>query len=204
MRRAARHTLLCTAVATAALVLTACSDSPPASNPPAPNVPTAAPPTTTAAALPKSERGLTIKQVGQPAGWTTADGSTQEVTFVIDKITVDPKCEASYSQKPENGHFVRVDIRAETTTAMETNAGYAISPSEWAVVGPDGVTESSVASGPSFSCLRSSDMFPTDPLTPASKYRGSIVLDTRSTSGTLTFRPGFFGGSGGWEWRFGA
>ena len=69
---------------------------------------------------------------------------------------------------------------------------------EWSVVGPDGLTESSAATGSAFMCLDEDELLPTSPFTPASKYRGSIVLDSKSTSGALLFRPSSW--PPGWEW----
>lgn len=70
------------------------------------------------------------------------------------------------------------------------------------MIGPDGVTEDAVATGPAFGCLDQAEQLPVDPFSPSSKFRGSLVLDTRSDSGTLVFRPGV--GGAGWEWGFGA
>lgn len=38
-------------------------------------------------------QGRIPKKLGEAAGFTTADGTTQVVTFSIDKIAVDPKCD---------------------------------------------------------------------------------------------------------------
>ncbi|WP_181780793.1 hypothetical protein [Pseudonocardia pini] len=43
-----------------------------------------------------------------------------------------------------------------------------------------------------------------DSLSPASKYRGAVVLDSANSSGTLIFRPNFTDDDGGWEWAYGA
>ena len=75
-----------------------------------------------------------------------------------------------------------------------------ITPHQWSVVGPDGVTESAIATGAAFTCLESSEQLPVEQFTPSSKYRGKIVLDTASASGVLLFRPGIT--NGGWEWSF--
>ncbi len=70
-------------------------------------------------------------------------------------------------------------------------------------MGQDGLTESSLATGPSFGCLDRSMSLP-DSLSPASKYRGAVVLDSANSSGTLIFRPNFTDDDGGWEWAYGA
>jgi hypothetical protein len=185
------------------VVLAACSapapSTPQLNVPPAPEVPASAPaaPATPAGIL--SERGNVVKQLGEVAGF----GPTQDdivVTFAIDKITVDAKCTAQYSQKPEHAHFVTLDVRAETKPTMPNDRGYSINPFEFSTIGADGITEQSLTTGAAFTCLDTSEQFPAN-LSPGSKYRGSIVLDTKNPSGVLVYRPGFMLG-GGWEWNY--
>ena len=186
------------------VVLAACSA--PATSTPQLNVPPAsegAPATPAAPATPVgdvSERGNVKKQPGEVAGF----GPTQDnivVTFAIDKITVDAKCTSSYPQKPENGHFVKLDVRAETKPTMPTDRGYSINPFEFTTVGADGITEQSLTTGAAFTCLDQSEQFPAT-LNPGSKYRGALILDTKNPSGVLVYRPNFMLG-GGWEWEYG-
>jgi hypothetical protein len=177
------------------------------STPPAtPNVPLA-PSATAVATAPTpspfgpsetSPRGLLVKQVGQPAGFTNPAGEIT-ATFVLDKIAVDANCTSEFSQEPQNGHFIRLDFRVETTSAAKPEDFLSINPFSWSIVDPDGITESSVTSGQSYSCLKSDEQLSTGPFTPASKYRGSIVLDSKNTSGILMFRPA---PTVGWEWTF--
>lgn len=146
-----------------------------------------------------SDRGNVIKKVGE----TAAFGPTQDnlvVSFVVDKITVAAKCPGQFAQKPEHGHFVRLDVRAETKPAMPANLGYSISPFDFSTDGPDGVTEQSLSTGPTYGCVDPSAQFPST-LNPGSKYRGAIILDTANPSGVLVYRPGFMAG-GGWEWSY--
>jgi hypothetical protein len=187
------------------LLLAACGQTP-AQPPPMPNIPLAttvatpspAPTTSPFGPAEKSSRGLLIKKVGQPAGFTNQSGAIT-ATFVVDKITVNGKCTNKYAQKPEHGHFVIVEMRVETTSNLSPDEYLSISPSEWSIVGPDGVTESSLGTGPAYSCLDQKDQFPGQQFTPASKYRGTLALDTANTSGNLLYRPL---GGGGWEWTF--
>lgn len=178
----------------ATLLLTACQGT---ASAPVVNVPTSSPSQASVPTAPSSVRGNLIKHVGETAAWGTDDS----VSYVVDKITVDPRCNSGFASRPENGHFVRLDIRVETTVTMPVDQGYSINPYDWKVVGPDGITDSAVATGASFSCLKAADMLPPDGFSPASKYRGSIILDTRHSAGTLIFRPGFL--AGGWEWNYG-
>ena len=191
------------AVAIATLALAGCSNQAPA---PSVDVPVATAPAV-AAATPTStaapgtnERGNLVKAPGETAGWGVTNDDLS-VKFVVDKITVDPKCTSQFASKSENGHLVQLDIRVETTATMPTNAGYSMNPYSWSAIGPDGVTESSLTTAATFSCLDSKAQLPVD-FSPASKYRGSIMLDTSSTTGTLIFRPAFVN-AGGWEWAYG-
>jgi hypothetical protein len=192
----------------AAVALSACSaratDAPALNVPVASEAPAAAEDGPAGPATPvgnMSERGNVIKQLGETGGF----GPTQDniaVTFAVDKITVDAKCTAQYAQKSEHGHFVKVDLRAETKSTMPPNMGYGVSGYEFTTVGEDGITEQTLVTGPAFSCLDESEQFPAT-LNPGSKYRGSIVLDTKNPEGVLVFRPMFMGGAGGWEWAYG-
>jgi hypothetical protein len=191
------------ATAVAAVALTACSNSSPSS--PTVDVPTtaAAAPApasaTPAADANESARGNLIKQIGETAGWGVSNADIS-VKFVVDKITVDPKCTTQFATPAQNGHLVKVDMRVETTPSMPTNFAYSINPGAWSAVGEDGSTQTSLATAPSFSCLNSNEQLPSQ-LSPASKYRGSIVLDVSSPTGTLIFshpNPTL----GGWEWTY--
>ena len=186
--------------------LTACA-APATSSAPTLDVPkaTEAPPTPTiASAQPAnlSPRGNVPKKLGEVAAF----GPTQDqlvVKFAIDKITVDPKCTSQFAGRPLNGHFIRLDVRAETDPSMAANTFYSINPFEFATVGADGITESSLMTGAAITCVDTSALLPSGSFSPGSKYRGALILDTRNPSGVLVFRPGFMGTSGGWEWEYG-
>jgi hypothetical protein len=100
----------------------------------------------------RSERGNVVKQLGEPAAF----GPTQDqlvVKFVVDKITVGAKCTEPYAQAPERGTFLKVDLRAETEPTLPTDGFYMISGWDFATVGADGITESSLVTGPAAVCL---------------------------------------------------
>lgn len=167
--------------------------------PPAGGTPAA--PAVAAPAADLSERGNRIKQLGEIAGYGPTDQDIV-VTFAIDQITVDAKCTSQFAQKPENGRFIKVDLRAETKPTMPTDRGYSINPFDFTTIGADGITEQSLTTGPAFTCIDPSAQFPAA-ISPGSKYRGSIILDTKNTSGVLVYRPGFDLGGSGWEWKYG-
>lgn len=147
----------------------------------------------------KSSRGLIHMKVHQPIDFTDQSGAIT-ATLVLEKLTVDGNCTSQYAQKPEHGHFLIVKMRVETTSNLSPNEYLSIIPAGWSIVGSDGIIESSVSTGPSFSCLDPKDHFPNEQFAPAAKYRGAIVLDTANTSGILMYRP--LGKGGGWEWTF--
>ncbi|MFC4950107.1 hypothetical protein [Pseudonocardia sp. GCM10023141] len=187
------------------LTVSACANLAPSRPSLAVDVPTASSTAPVAAPSPApphgemSPRKNLVKKVGETADWGIGNNNIS-VKFVVDKITVDPKCTSQFAGKPQNGHLVQMDVRVETTPDMPTNTGYSINPYSFSAIGPDGVTEPSVVSGVSFSCLAPNTHLPAQ-FAPASKYRGSLVLDVSSPTGTLIFSPSF-SGAGGWEWAF--
>lgn len=150
-----------------------------------------------------SPRGNVPKKLGEVAAF----GPTQDqlvVKFAIDKITVDPKCTGQFVDKPQNGHFLRLDVRAETDPNMPTNGYmYSINPFEFSTVGDDGITESSLMTASTMGCVDTADLLPSGAFSPGSKYRGALILDTKNPSGVLVLRPSFMGTNGGWEWEYG-
>jgi hypothetical protein len=81
------------------------------------------------------------------------------------------------------GHFVKVDLRAETKPNMPADSYYSINAAEFSTVGEDGLTESQVWTGPSIGCLDESEQFPSGQLAPGSKYRNSIVIERKTRPG---------------------
>lgn len=195
--------LAITPLIAAVLVVAGCStDSPPAtsqadldsthSSSLAPTTTTTPPPSTPA----KSPRGHIIKQVGQVAGQADTNGK-MVLTFTLDKILVDPKCTDQYAVKPKRGHYIALSFTVKTTADLPADGTTMFTQHDFDVIGPDGVTESEVAS-PGI-CMNIDEYFTMDPLAPSSQYRGLIVLDSKNTTGVVAFRPG---GVGGWEWAF--
>lgn len=192
------------------LALTACSGNgaagEQASGPTLPPTTTSAGETTTPPSGPVlNERGNIVKALGEEGGFTPAQGSTDRfLTFAVDAVTPDVPCTGDYPQAPENGHLVRVDLRASTSaSATPTDlAGISFYAANWQFIGSDGVTVSgqTLATVGAFSCLPTSEQFTTDPLAPASQYRGAVVIDAPEAHGTLVYRPAFM--QGGWEWTF--
>ena len=148
-----------------------------------------------------SSRGNLVKVLGQEAGFCTdTDCNQVGATFTIDAITVDLPCTNEYSEPAENGHLVSIAMRAATSPDMPDDMFLYFSPSDFKVIGADGLTVGNLGTFAAFSCLDDSEMFPQEELGRGQQYAGQIVLDSPTPSGVLIYAPS---GSGtGWEWQF--
>jgi len=200
---------LATLALIATLGLTACSSNNPTASTPdvtpvGGNAASAAPSSAPASEGPaKSARGNIIKTVGQPAGMFDLKTKEPTVNFTITKITVDPPCTGSYPQPATNGHFVVVDVVAETTEALgkQTWPKFDISAHNFKFVSANGTTyNGSLSSGPSYGCLADSEAFPMTGMGPAEKVSGRIALDIPETTGVLVYKDQL--NQLGWEWNF--
>ncbi|WP_258946824.1 hypothetical protein [Lentzea californiensis] len=144
-----------------------------------------------------------MKGMGQTAGFSDQQTGAQQADFSVDAIEVDPKCTGEFVEKPEHGHRIVLTFTVKTTPQFRADQGWLVTGHDFAIVGPDGVTETALVTGAAFMCHNQQEWLPTSPFAPASTYRGKLPLDTRNTSGTITYRPPLFGmaGSGGWEWQ---
>jgi len=195
---------LLAALLTATALSAACTSTPGAqqdpatSSPPATtSSPTTSTPSSTSTDPARSARGLVVKKVGERA-MIGNDESDMRASFTLDAIEVDPPC--AEGGAPEHGHFIAVAFTVRTTALLDTSRHWFISPQEFQVVGPDGVTESDVSTTAGFGCLPNSEYLPKIPYTPGSTYTGKVVLDSRNPSGVITYRPYFV--TPGWEWVF--
>lgn len=193
-------------LAVVAAAVTACSSTPPPlAGPPSSSSTSAtatSAPSATSAAPAKSPRGLLVKSLGQTAGFSNEKSGALQAEFTLDAIEVDPKCTGPYVERPTHGHVVVLTFTVKTTPQYLADQGWMITGHDFAIVGPDGVTETALVTGAAFSCLTESEQLPTNPYAPASTYRGKLPLDTRNTKGTITYRPPVINVSGGWEWQF--
>lgn len=140
-----------------------------------------------------------VKKLGERAAIATADKQPL-ISFVVEDITLDKKCETSYARKAQHGHFVMVSIRAQTTAAFPQNTRLIINPYDFSIIGTDQITENGLATSAALSCMPPSQLMPNTPYEPSKTYTGIIVLDTENPSGTLLYRPTF--GASGWAWRY--
>ncbi|MGH8575356.1 MAG: hypothetical protein ACREXJ_00220 [Gammaproteobacteria bacterium] len=148
----------------------------------------------------KSERGHLRKNIGETAGIGGTSLANSHVVFAVTAITVDPRCTSPYADAPENGHFIRVDFNIETRpTYVHSEIFFQPNPSEFEIQGPDGFTDANVSTASSYGCLDDAEQMPSS-LSPASKYVGSVVLDSRYAAGHVIFKPPAVMPDGGWEW----
>lgn len=152
----------------------------------------------------KSERGNLKKEIGEPASVTVPNQAEDDlVSFAVQEITADPACTNQYAQEPENGHFVAIDIAAETGPAnlfeeYYYGTDFSFSNGLWKFVAPNGTTANNVSSGPSFSCFDQAEMLPAT-IGPGEKVTGKVLLDVPNSQGTIIFSD--VASDAGWEWK---
>ncbi|MFC9250023.1 hypothetical protein [Amycolatopsis thailandensis] len=201
-----RTTRLIALAGTVAILATtgACGTQPAPTTPDAAALPSASPqaaaPTDNAPAGANAQ-GRVPKQLGEAAGFTSQDGTTKVVTFTIDKITVDPKCDPY--MKPEAGkHTLLLDIRVATNQLSPEDAiqlGGTINPFAFQVVTPDGVTTPAELG----MCKSSSLKALPNNWASNSKYTGQMELQVTAKNGVLALIPGgLTNAGGGWEWKY--
>lgn len=149
----------------------------------------------------RNERGNLVKVLGEEAGTTTLDGKPL-LTFSVDEIIPNVQCTEDYSYGSENGNITAVHMRVSTEPGLDPDdLGYfTISAHDFKFIGSDGLTFSDVATGSTYGCLDQSVMFPSDQLSPGSKYSGVIVLDLPEDHGTIIYSPTMV--DVGWEWSY--
>jgi hypothetical protein len=149
-------------------------------------------------------RGNVVVEVGEEVP-IAAEGDTATATMTIDAVEVDAPCDPAYGtvETPENGHFVRLDIRAATAPVTGPPTGVSdptISDSSFSFIGPDGVTfNGSLGTYAAFACLPDERQLPSQ-LGPGQQFAGSVLLDVPAPTGTLIMSDHF--GSSGWVWAF--
>jgi hypothetical protein len=153
---------------------------------------------------PMSSRGNMIKKLGEEAGICGDDScKSVAVRFSVDEVKVDAACTEQFAGPASNGHMIAVKLRISTASDMRPEVGMDLfNPNDFAIIGPDELTESSLATQAAYSCLNDREKLPTAGLAPGSKYQATIVLDSRNTGGALQFRPSGSTVGLGWEWQF--
>lgn len=192
---------LAAALASAALLLSACGSTGTTDDPPKAAPPEKADSASSAPAAsdkPKTnDRGNIVKKVGEKAGLKNAQGK-QTVELTVTKITPGFKCTGEYASPPENGNFIAIDVTMVTSKDFQVS-DLLVNSHSWKVIGPDGTTENSSASGASFSCIPENKAIPMT-IGPGQSIKGTVILDSQYKSGAVMLPVGF--STGGWEWPF--
>jgi hypothetical protein len=153
-----------------------------------------------------SPRGNVVASVGADLP-IAAEGDTVTATVTIDAVTVDPTCTADRQESPpENGHFVRLDVRATTAPAGPPDptdpfsGEVRFSENLMSFVGPDGLTfNGTLGTFSAFTCLEEKEQLPEN-LGPGQQFAGAIIVDVPAPTGTLIYTDSITGQ--GWEWNF--
>ncbi|WP_051399568.1 hypothetical protein [Haloechinothrix halophila] len=183
-------------VAVGAGLVFAANSSDPARHDAAENRSQVTPSTTTSAAPSLTPRGNIPKEVGELAGFGSADAPDQN-TFTIEEILVDPPCAAG-GGRPDGEHTILLDVTVRTgvDTKRAEMLGRILTPGFFAAIGPDG-TEHDAWPG---ECTDPADAL-RDDFGPNSEYSGTVELRVPVRSGTLILN-GVMTNAAGWEWRF--
>lgn len=145
----------------------------------------------------KSPRGNLLKNVGDWAGISSMDDEdVMAADFRVTKITVDPKCSASWREKPKNDQYVKIDFEVETYPELIQSGDFTLTSHDFTVFDAEGKRVND-PQGHGYSCLDESDQLPSL-IGPAEKVQGSIVLDVPKSATAFVYTT--FLVTGGWEW----
>lgn len=148
-----------------------------------------------------NERGNTPTKLGEPQSVGDVYGDSTDLTFSIVKTTVDPGCTEEYSESPERGHFLVLDVAVATDPSADQFdlSGY-LDAMDFSVLTKEGTTVGGLDTVATYGCIADTERLPYE-LTPGSKYQGQVLLDVPEKSGTLVYRPAFME-DGGWELKY--
>lgn len=147
-------------------------------------------PTPTPEEKPKSARGNTIKQIGEPAYWkesSSVPDSDAQGKFTVTKIE-DITCTEQYASPPTNGKIIGLTVDVETTPKLAESPMKQVflSPMSFKFIAPNGTTfNGNLSSGATYSCIDNSLNLPSS-FGPAEKAHGVILLDVPAGGGVLT------------------
>lgn len=139
---------------------------------------------------PKSPRGNTIKQVGEPSYWkesSSVPDSEAQGKFTVTEIK-DVVCDQPYASPPTNGKIIGLTVDVETTPKLAESPMKQVflSPMSFKFIAPNGTTfNGNLSSGATYSCIDNSLNLPSS-FGPAEKAHGMILLDVPAGGGILT------------------
>ncbi len=147
-----------------------------------------------------SARGNLIKDVGQLAGLSSADGETVVARFVVTDIVLDPACTSGYVSAPQNGHFLGIHLNVETTPELinESYPAVSFTQYDWQAYDAEGKRLND-PNGNAYSCRDTAEELPMS-IGPGQSVSGWITLDVAATNGIVVLAPG--GSPVGWEWSY--
>ncbi|WP_191932055.1 hypothetical protein [Arthrobacter bussei] len=143
-----------------------------------------------------------IKQIGELAGIRDASGEYL-AAFTVNDIIVDIPCTDELAGRPENGHFVALDVSVETSPNMLNSdliQQFSMSSLTFQAIGPDGVTSNAgTDSTATLFCLDDSVLLPGN-IGPGEKAQGLVLLDVENPSGILIYED--FWTDSAWEYAY--
>lgn len=149
---------------------------------------TAKPTETPVDTSPKSERGNTIKKLGEASFWRK-DGlpdGTKLGQFAVTEIK-DVKCTEQFASKPTNGKVIglTIDLQTFPELAKETSPSVYLTPFDFKFIAPNGTTfNGNLSTVATYSCLDQSLILKSE-FGPAEKAHGVLLLDVPTGGGTL-------------------
>ncbi|MDN3495196.1 hypothetical protein QL996_04595 [Planococcus sp. APC 4015] len=197
-----------------ALTLVGCSTSPPAdtgktpdtapvaSASPSPSPTESEPPAVDAEFGERvmSTRGNLVKDIGQLAGVSAAEGDLTLARFAVTDIVLDTECTSGFADPAANGHYVGIHLNVETAPelAQEEFPWVSFTQYDWQAYDTDGKRLNDPV-GNAWSCLDSGQQLPSQ-IGPGQSVSGWIVLDVAARNGFLVLAAG--GSPTGWEWSY--
>lgn len=141
--------------------------------------------TTAAAATTEAPPSSIAVEIGQPFEVTSPEGTLGTVTVLA--VEPNPVCTAAYGAPlpPENGAFVAVQIRVETTPTHDETKFMRTTSRDFAEVTPAGLTKDVNTQD---NCIADRDGF-TKPFDPSSAYEGWVLLDVTDVASSLKYQP---------------
>lgn len=142
-----------------------------------------------------NERGNLVKEIGQPAGIQSPDGSVM-LDFALTGVREVTCPTARQGYPSENGRFLAVSIAANTHDDPENMLKSVSFSYSWEHVNPEAVSVQ--ADTPAAGVCASDIADPTSTLRPNRKYTTEVVLDVPKGEGALVWTQG---ANVGWEWK---
>lgn len=156
-----------------------------------------------------TDRGTLPMKVGASA--TASAGGEELATMTVHSIDVDPVCTGSYIRKPENGHFVVMDVSVEVASHSKLSAAGVSYPKVsmrqggFHMVDKNGKkSQGNDIIGNGYGCLPEGEGLPVD-IEAGENASGKIIFDVPSAEGAIILPElisGVDSGIQGWEWAF--